>query len=62
MRRRDRMINVRMTEEEYEMLSAVAEHEGLNLSSWLRQAFRKAYKRLFGAPDPRPAKSGKHSD
>lgn len=56
------MINVRMTEEEYEMLSAVAEHEGLNLSSWLRQAFRKAYKRLFGAPDPRPAKSGKHSD
>ncbi len=36
------MVNVRMTEEEYEMLTAVTEANGLSMSDWLRQAFRKA--------------------
>lgn len=45
-KKRDRMVNVRLTEEEYEWLVAVAEEAGLTYSDWLRQAIRKAIKAL----------------
>jgi hypothetical protein len=40
------MVNVRLTEEEYEWLTALAGDAGLTLSDWLRQAIRKAFKAL----------------
>lgn len=41
---RNRRVTLRLTEEEYQMLRAVAEHDGLTLSDWIRLAFRKAYR------------------
>lgn len=45
-RKRERMVNVRLTEEEYEWLVKLAEESGLTYSAWLRQAIRKAFKAL----------------
>lgn len=49
---RTRQVNLRMTDAEYVMLTAVAEYEGLTLSDWIRQSFRKAYRRIFGKDSP----------
>lgn len=46
--KRDQMITIRLSREEYDMVNAVAKHEGLTLSDWIRQSFRKAYRRIFG--------------
>lgn len=46
--KRDQMITIRLSLEEYDMVNAVAKHEGLTLSDWIRQSFRKAYRRIFG--------------
>ena len=60
---RDKNLNVRVSDEELQMLAELAEHDGLTVSDWLRQTFRKAYRRVFGVNTPAAkAKSGKRSD
>jgi uncharacterized protein (DUF1778 family) len=39
-------VTIKLTEEEYAMLVAVAENDGLSLSDWIRLACRKAFKAL----------------
>lgn len=48
-RKRGKNVNIRLTDEEFEMLTAVATHGGLTLSDWIRQSFRQAFRKLFGA-------------
>jgi uncharacterized protein (DUF1778 family) len=56
-RRRDKPFNIRMTEDEHQMLMAYAEHVGLSASDVVRQHIRQAYAETFGAK--RPAKAGR---
>jgi hypothetical protein len=46
-RQREKTWNVRVTEQENEMLQALAEHQGLSVSDVLRQLVRRAYAQAF---------------
>lgn len=45
---RDKMITIRMSEEEVAMIHAVARHHGLSLSDVVRQFVRHAFREMFG--------------
>ncbi len=49
-RRRNRNLNVRLTDQEHEMLTDLAEHVGLSASDVIRQYIRKEYAAVFGKP------------
>ena len=51
---REQRLNVRFTEDEARMVKALAEHEGMSISDWVRQAVRRAFASTF-----RPKKSKK---
>jgi uncharacterized protein (DUF1778 family) len=44
---RDKMLNVRVTDEEDRMLKALAEHQGLSISDVVRQYIRRAFAEAF---------------
>ena len=54
--KRDRVLNVRLTEAEVTMLGELARHEGLNVSDWVRTTIRVEHARTFR---PRGRKHGK---
>lgn len=54
-RKRERHINIRVTDEEADMLKTLAERTGLTQSDVLRQSIRRAYAEL----DPKPKTKGK---
>lgn len=47
-RRRQHNFNIRLSDEEYEMLRSLAESEGLTASDVVRQIVRKRYAVVFG--------------
>jgi hypothetical protein len=47
------MVNVRMTDDEAEMLKALAEREGLSASDIVRQYIRKAHAKAFPLAKPK---------
>ena len=52
---RDRVLTVRLTAEEREMLRAVSERNGVDASTWVRLAIRAAYEtHLPDKPAKRP--------
>lgn len=57
-RKRTKLLNVRMTEEETAMLVAVAERDGQNISDWIRLSVRQAFRKAFGT-DAKPSKKRK---
>jgi uncharacterized protein (DUF1778 family) len=52
-RSRERMVNVRMTDDEADMLKALAEHEGLSASDIVRQYIRRAFAKAFPQAKPK---------
>jgi uncharacterized protein (DUF1778 family) len=44
---RDRMLNVRISDDEDRMLKALAEHQGMSISDVLRQYIRRAFAEAF---------------
>jgi antitoxin component of RelBE/YafQ-DinJ toxin-antitoxin module len=46
MAERERLVNVRMTDNEAEMVRAVAEHMGLSQSDTIRQLVRRAFEAI----------------
>jgi predicted DNA-binding protein len=44
---RDKMLNVRITDDEDRMLKALAEHQGLTSSDIIRQYIRRAFAEAF---------------
>ena len=61
-RKRERVLNVRLTGDEVRMLSAIAELDGLNQSDWIRRTIRTTFRKTFPAvqpsakPKPKPRK------
>jgi hypothetical protein len=54
-RKRDRALTVRVLEAELEMLSELAELEGVNASEWIRNTIRREHAVAFrGRPSKRP--------
>jgi hypothetical protein len=51
---RDRVLNVRMTDDEDRMLKALAEHQGMSISDVIRQYVRRAFAEAF-----QPKRAGK---
>ena len=49
-RMRDRVLNVRLSEEEAKMLGALAEYEGAPVSSWVRHSIRESFRLLSSDP------------
>ncbi len=47
---RDRVLNVRLSEEEAKMLGALAEYEGASVSSWVRHSVRESFRVLSKDP------------
>lgn len=47
---RGHRFNVRMSEEELKKLHALAEHEGISASDYLRLYVRRSYAEVFGEP------------
>jgi predicted HicB family RNase H-like nuclease len=45
-RKRSKQVTLRVTDEEYDWLVALAEKAGLTLNDWLRQAIRKSSEKL----------------
>lgn len=48
-RTRERVINIRVTEDEERMAKAVADHQGLSVSDIIRQFIRRAFAEAFPA-------------
>jgi len=44
---RDRMLNVRVTEDEDRMVKALAEHRGMSIGDVIRQYIRRAFAEAF---------------
>jgi uncharacterized protein (DUF1778 family) len=44
---RDKMLNVRITDDEDRMLKALAEHTGMSISDVIRQYVRRAFAEAF---------------
>jgi hypothetical protein len=58
-RKRDRVLNVRLTEEEATMVAALAEYDGFAISSWVRHVIRESFRvRLSAAKTASPRKRG----
>jgi len=51
-RKRERVLNVRLTGDEVRMLSAIAELDGLNQSDWLRRTIRTTFRKAFPTVQP----------
>jgi predicted HicB family RNase H-like nuclease len=47
-RRRTSTLNVRVYQEEADMLKELADRDGLSISDWIRQAIRQRHRKLFG--------------
>jgi hypothetical protein len=45
--KRERMLNVRLDDDEVRMLAALAEHDGLGISDWIRRTIRTAFRKEF---------------
>jgi hypothetical protein len=58
-RKRTRVLNVRMTDEETAMLDAVAERDGQSVSDWIRLVVRTAFRKAFGTDAKPPRKKRK---
>ena len=56
---RDKVLNVRISAQELDMLKAVADEQGLSQSGIIRQCIRRAYTDLFGPPSPHKKKRKK---
>jgi len=57
-RKRERVLNVRLAEDETRMVAALAELDGLNISDWVRRTIRVAFRKAF--PEPvQPSKQKK---
>jgi predicted DNA binding CopG/RHH family protein len=56
---RDKKLTVMMSDRELVMIRELAEHEGLSVSDWLRQALRRAHAEAFGAPKPKRSPKGR---
>jgi Fe2+ or Zn2+ uptake regulation protein len=55
--KRDNHFKMRMTDQERQMLEALAEREGLSASGVVRQLVRREHREVFGEPKPkRPSK------
>jgi hypothetical protein len=52
-RAREKTWNVRVTEQEDEMLRRLAEHQGLSISDVLRQLVRRAFADAFATKKPK---------
>lgn len=50
---RDRRLSIRIAEEEWQMLKALAEREGLSASDFVRVFIRRAYAELEPIPKPK---------
>jgi len=46
-RKRERVLNVRLADEETEMVAALAELDGLNVSDWIRRTIRTSFRKSF---------------
>jgi hypothetical protein len=44
---REKMLNVRITDDENRMLKALAEHQGMSVSDVIRQYVRRAFAETF---------------
>lgn len=44
---RDKMLNIRISEDEDRMLKALAEHQGMSISDVVRQYIRRAFAEAF---------------
>jgi hypothetical protein len=53
---RERVLNVRLTDDEVRMLSAIAELDGLNQSDWVRRTIRTTFRKAFPVSVQQPAK------
>ncbi|HEY4012052.1 MAG TPA: DUF6290 family protein [Polyangiaceae bacterium] len=53
-RQRERVLNVRINDDEERMLKALAEHHGMSISDVVRQYIRRAFAEAF--PPKRPKK------
>jgi len=52
LRKRGRVLNVRLTEEETTMVAALAEQDGLNVSDWVRRTIRTSFRKAFPPVQP----------
>lgn len=50
---RTKMLNVRVTDEEGEMVKALAEHQGMSISDVIRQFIRRAFAEAFPPKKPK---------
>jgi uncharacterized protein (DUF1778 family) len=57
-RKRTKVLNVRMADEETAMLDALADRDGQSVSDWIRLVVRTAFRKAFGA-DAKPPKRPK---
>ncbi|HEX7668382.1 MAG TPA: hypothetical protein VF395_02305 [Polyangiaceae bacterium] len=55
-RKRERVLNVRLTEEETTMVAALAEQDGLNVSDWVRRTIRTTFRKAFPGSAQSPTK------
>lgn len=56
MLRRERRLSMLISDEEWVMLQALAERDGLNVSDHIRLYIRRAHSELAGAAKPPPPK------
>jgi hypothetical protein len=55
-RKRDRGLAVRMLDSELTMLAALADHEGVSSSEWIRNIIRREHAIVFSAKQPKRKK------
>jgi len=51
---RDRRLSIRIADEEWAMLRALAERDGISASDYVRMFIRKDYAEKFGDKPPKP--------
>jgi hypothetical protein len=56
--KRGRVLNVRLADEEVSMLAALAEHDGLGVSDWVRRTIRTMFRKEFPS-ETKPAKKAR---
>lgn len=54
MRRRSKHVTIRVSDDELDMLAAIAKHQGLSSSDVMRQYIRRSFRKLFGNAEPPP--------
>jgi predicted DNA-binding protein len=50
---RDRRLSIRIGDEEWQMLYALAEREGISASDYIRLFIRRTYAEAFGSAKPK---------